>query len=613
MLNLYKINVWGYLSMIKKIAAAILCAAFVAAFIPAAWAAEKVSAKGAVTVSPLTESLEILRKDLSSYFISLEGAVTSIEGDIISINRGSSEAIKQGMRLNVFKEGASFSHPVTKEFIGKMEIPIGAIEITSVAASTSRGKIISGKPSEFKGSNIKIAGKKVRLMFYQGNTDWNLADAYFRILLDSNRFDMIDTGLQSVTEAELMTEAKKKGAEVVVILNSVTQKNTIELTQRLYWVNDSRQFSAAATTIALGAVKQLKFSSGAFAWKQGEALMTYKLPFSANRMAIGDFSGNGQLDLVLASDNHIAIYKLDVDLKLLWEFRTPGSGNILWIDTLDVNGDGRDEILITTATGVRSNIMAYSIDDGLQIGDSDTRGTVRSFIYSMDKEKFKPIWRGENMFIRALEKKVTSQAFSNTEGFDGKLYPLEFKNGRFTRGQPISITKGLNIYDFQFVYAPDGRRGYFAWDEVGYVNFYNDKGVRTWVSKEEFGGFADSFKKESKNIMLDKGSWTMKDKFVTAHSEVLAPKRNAMFGFVNIKSLGYSSSELRSFWWNGITVEERSYLEEVSGTILDYVVVGDRLLVMVKPYLINMEAVNALIKLENPMGIMLYVFSTKGR
>jgi len=258
--------------------------------------------------------------------------------------------------------------------------------------------------------------------------------------------------------------------------------------------------------------------------------------------------------------------------------------------------------------------MAYSTDDTAAMRPgADKGGTVRSFIFSLQDDKFKPIWKGENMFIRALEKNVVAQEFSNADGFEGQLYPLEFNNGRFTKGKPVFIKKGLNIYDFQYVYAPDGRRGYFAWDESGFVNFFNDKGVRTWVSKDEFGGFQDSYKKESRNVVLDKGNWTMKDKFVTANAEVLAVKRNPMFGFVSIKSLGYSSSELRSFWWNGITVEERSYLEQVDGTIVDYVVIGDRLLVLVKPYLLSFDTAKVLLKGENPAAMMLYLFSTKGR
>jgi hypothetical protein len=597
--------------MLKKIAAAIFCTVFVAAFIQSAWGAEKKSA----TVSPLEKSLEELKKDISSYFIPVSGKVISVDREMVTINKGSSSSIKKGMRITAFREGAPFRHPVTKEYLGKMEIPAGVIEIISVADSSSKGRILSGKAADFEGLNIKIPANKIRLLFYQGNADWNLADSYYRMLLDSGRFELIDTGLQTATDAELIAEAKKKGAETLVALHSKELKNTVELTQKIYWVNDSRQFSEATSTIALASIKQLKFSAGAFAWKKGEALLKYKLPFSASRMAVGDFKGTGQPDVVFASDNRVGIYKLDVELKPLWEFKTSGPGDILWIDTLDVNGDGRDEILITTASGTRSNLEAYSTSEIYQAGKSgDSAGSVRSFIYALDKDNtFKPIWRGENIFIRSLEKKVVGQQFSSSEGFDGRLFPIEYNNGRFTTGQPMQITRGLNIYDFQYVYAPDGRRGYFAWDDNGFVNFYNDKGVRTWVSKEEFGGFADSFKKESGNVMLDKGSWAMKDKFVLANAEVLAPKRKPMFGLVSIKSLGYSSSELRSFWWNGITIEERSYLEEVDGTILDYISVGDRLLVLIKPYLISLDAINTLFKGENPLGIMLYMFSTKGR
>jgi hypothetical protein len=82
-----------------------------------------------------------------------------------------------------------------------------------------------------------------------------------------------------------------------------------------------------------------------------------------------------------------------------------------------------------------------------------------------------------------------------------------------------------------------------------------------------------------------------------------------MIGFA--RGVGYSGSEIRSFWWNGITVEERGFLEEVSGNILDYTVVGDRILVLIKPFLFGQA--KSLLKGQNPMGIKLYVFSTKGR
>jgi hypothetical protein len=491
------------------------------------------------------------------------------------------------MRINAFKEGESFIHPVTKEPLGKMELPVGNIEIISANTASARGTIISGKPDSFQGAKIKIPARKMRLLFYQGNLDWYLGDAYYRALLDSGRFELIDTGLQSASVAEIIAEAKAKGAEVAVILNSEESKNSVEVTQKLYWISDGKQFSDRKTSIHVASVKQLKFSAGLFAPREGEALLTYQLPFGARRIAVGDFDGDGNLDIVMASGDHVAVYKPDMDLKLLWAVDVPGADEVLWIDTLDVKKTGRDMLLVTTIQ----------------------HGNVNSCIYELQGNTLTMVWKAEDMFIRKVENGIISQGFSKGEGFDGKMYAMDYSNGRFVKGDEFRMPKGIVIFDFQYVYAPDGRRAFFAWDETGYLSLYNDKGVRTWASREDFGGFSDTYKKESEIIMVEKGSWSIKDRLVANNAEVLAPKRKSMLTFA--RSVGYSGSEIRSFWWNGITVEERGFLEEMSGNILDFTIVGDRILVLVKPYLLGQA--KSILKGQNPTGIKLYVFSTKGR
>jgi len=569
--------------MIKKIASIIALIVCIASLSPLSSAAEK----SGPAVSPLGSSLSTLKEEILSYFIPVSGNISTVDGQTVSLDKGASASIKSGMRISAFKEGESFIHPVTKEPLGKMELPVGTVEIISANAASARGSIISGKPDSFQGAKIKIPARKMRLLFYQGNLDWYLGDAYYHSLLDSGRFDLIDTGLQSASVAEIIAEAKAKGAEVAVILNSEESKNSVEVTQRLYWVSDGKQFSDTKTSIHVASIKQLKFSAGLFAPREGEALLTYKLPFGARRIAVGDFDGDGNPDIVMASGDHVAVYKPDMDLKLLWAVDVTGADEVLWIDTLDVKKNGRDMLLVTTIQ----------------------HGNVNSYIYELQENTFKMVWKAEDMFIRKVENGIISQGFSKGEGFDGKMYTMDYSNGRFVKGDEFRMPKGIVIFDFQYVYAPDGRRAFFAWDERGYLNLYNDKGVRTWASREDFGGFSDSYKKESDIIMVEKGSWSIKDRLVANNAEVLAPKRKSMLTFA--RSIGYSGSEIRSFWWNGITVEERGFLEEMSGNILDYTVVGDRILVLVKPYLLGQA--KSILKGQNPAGIKLYVFSTKGR
>ena len=592
--------------MIRKIVSIILLVACAAVLLPPPCGA---SGKNEPSVTALGSSLNSLKEEILAYFVPVTGNISSVDGQSVTIDKGTSAAVKVGMRITVFKEGAPFIHPVTKEPLGNVQAQVGTVDVISVDASSAKGTAITGKPEDFQGAKVKIPARKIRLLFYQGNIDWYLGDAYYHSLLDSGRFELIDTALLNATPAEVIAEAKAKGAEVALILNSEEEKTNVEVAQKLYWVTDGKQFSETKTSIHVAMVKQLKFSSGVFAPREGEALLSYKMPFSARRLTVGDFDGNGNPEIVLASGDHIGVYKPDINLKLLWEFDPPGTGEILWIDTIDLKKNGRDAILITTLSNGKP-VTSMTDDDSFSRSRTAGASTrVRSYIYVLEGDKFKLIWQADDILIRKIESGIIAQSFSAGEGFEGKMYAIDYADGHFKNGAEVKLPQGVNIYDFQYVYAPDGRRALFAWGDNGVLNFYNDKGIRTWVSKEDFGGFADAYKKESGNLMIEKGSWTLKDRLVAFNAEVLAPKRKAMLNFA--RSIGYSSAELRSFWWNGISVEETSFLEEIGGNILDYTVIGDRLLVLVKPYLLS-NAMD-LLKGHNPMGITLYIFSAKGR
>ena len=592
--------------MIRKIVSIILLAAFAAVLLPPPCGA---AGKDEPSVAALGSSFNSLKEEILAYFAPVTGNISSVDGQSVTVDKGTSAAVKVGMRITVFKEGAPFIHPVTKEPLGNVQAQVGTVDVISVDTSSAKGTTITGRPEDFKGAKVKIPARKIRLLFYQGNIDWYLGDAYYHSLLDSGRFELIDTALLNATPAEVIAEAKAKGAEVALVLNSEEEKTNVEVAQKLYWVTDGKQFSETKTSIHVAMVKQLKFSSGVFAPREGEALLSYKMPFSARRLTVGDFDGNGNPEIVLASGDHIGVYKPDINLKLLWEFDPPGTGEILWIDTIDLKKNGRDAILITTLSNGKP-VTSMTDDDSFSRSRTAGASTrVRSYIYVLEGDKFKLIWQADDILIRKIESGIIAQSFSAGEGFEGKMYAIDYADGHFKNGAEVKLPQGVNIYDFQYVYAPDGRRALFAWGDNGVLNFYNDKGIRTWVSKEDFGGFADAYKKESGNLMIEKGSWTLKDRLVAYNAEVLAPKRKAMLNFA--RSIGYSSAELRSFWWNGISVEETSFLEEIGGNILDYTVIGDRLLVLVKPYLLS-NAMD-LLKGHNPMGITLYIFSTKGR
>jgi len=547
-------------------------------------------------------SLNELKNEILSYFEPVTGKIVFVQGKAVGTDIGSKRLVRPKMRLYAFKEGVDFIHPVTKEPLGKVEMPVGNIEITSAGENDSSGIIVKGKPDDFVGAKIKIQNTKTKVLFYQGNVDWHLGDSYYQMLKESGRFDLIDTALETdeiskETDeiSKIISDAGAKGAEVALILRSEDAADNVNLTQRLFWVSDSKEFSKKTVPISISFVKELKFKSGLFGPKEGDVLLSFRLPFGTTRLAVGDIDGNGEPEIIFATGDRVKIYSPGVDLKFLWEFKLPSAGEILWIDTIDANKNKKDEILITVLSSNEVISYIYELDSS-SIGKGGESGFVQ-------------LYKAKDTFIRRLENGIVGQRYNKSEGYDGSVFYISYSEGIYKDGDKLKLLEGVNIYDFQFVRSVDGRQAIISWDDNGYINLYNDKGVRTWNSKESMGGFLTEFKKESLSMMVDKGTWSVKDRLIIKNNEVFAPKRKPLVGVA--KGLGYKSSEIRSFWWNGISVEERGLFGEIGGEILDYAIVGDRIIVLSKP-LFGIRPKNIL-KGENPFGIMLYIFSLKGR
>ena len=538
------------------------------------------------TTSSQITPLAPLKDDILSFFLPVRGRIIQIEGTSVKMSFDLKDPLRKGMRLQAFKEGTDFIHPVTREPLGKIEIPIGNIEIEALHKDYIIGKIIKGKPEDFRDAMVKIPSIKTRTLFYQGNLDWFAGDLYYQMLKDSGRFELIDTGIQTDDISKIISEAKAKNASVVVVMSSAKQNKSLHITHKLYWTDDATMFSEKKITVDIAYIKELRAKSGLPGMKAVEMLFSYDLPFTAARIIAGDFAGDGNVNIALISGAVIRFYTSQVDLNLLWQLKLPSRGDIIWIDTADINSNGKEEILITSWH------------------DND----IISYIYELQGSQFIQLWSSKNLFIRGYGGKILGQKFSSSSGFEGSVFQILYTGNTFKTGEKLSLPQNLNIYDFQHLYSPDGRQAIVSWNEEGYLMLSDEKGSLLWTSKEDYGGFATSFKKMSLSGIFEKGSWSIKDRLILKDGEVYAPKRNPLLGVA--KGLGYKDSALKSFWWNGFSLEESVVIDDVGGEIIDYSITEDKFFILTKPIL-GIKAKNIL-KGESPLGVMLYVFIARG-
>jgi len=529
--------------------------------------------------------LSLMRDDALSYFRPLKGKVVSVKDGMAVIDMGERANVKKGMRFIIFREGSVFLHPVTKTPIGTLEAVIGKAEITDVGYDTSTAVILKG---DVKASDkVRISETGVRMLFYQGkNVDWSLGDSYYRLIKETGRFEIVDTALETDNDAEIIAEAKKLNADVVLILSAKEAAGDTMLKHRLLWADNASKFAEDEVRVAVAFMKELRFGEEFFGHQKGDVRTFVDLPFGVRFITAGDTDGDGKAELLMSTGSNIRMYVPGAagDLSGLYEIKTSPRDDHIWLDALDINKDGKDEVIITVMR-----------DD-----------TIVSRIYAFKDGKFSVLWEG-NVFLRRIGNELIAQEYELGEGYKGAVFKVAWDKG-YKKGDNVSIPRGVNIYDFIFIEEIGGKKLVLAYDDTGYLNLY-DEGIRVWRSSGDYGGFQTAFKRAAPTIMVERGEWAVKDRLSIHNKEILVIKRMPLVGMA--KGLGYSKSQIRSLWWTGVSMEERIIIDDIPGNALDYTVADNRIIILDKPAL-GIKFKNIL-KGENPLGTVLYIYLLKGR
>ncbi|GAB4487835.1 MAG: VCBS repeat-containing protein [Thermodesulfovibrionales bacterium] len=545
------------------------------------------------TASAEDDPLAKLKDETLRYFKPVSATIISAEGSVVTIDKGGEDGLVRGMRMTVLRQGEPFLHPVTRETIGNVEIEVGRFEVQEVRPKSAVGVLVSGSGSA--GDRVRVSEGKVTVMFCQDRkVDWYLADDYYRKLKNSGRVVMVDTSLETADEAKVIEEAKRLNADVAILITAREADKGTLLRQQLFWAAGGTKFGDSEVKVDVAFAKDLKFGEALFSPSSGESLLNYNLNFGAKLVITGDFDADGKQEIFLAGGNRLRAYLPAIDLLPLWEVKGNVSDDYVWLDAIDLNRNGRDELIATTMRGDQ----------------------VTSYIYELVDGEFRKIWEG-TVFLRRLGNELISQVYSARDGFDGQIYTMEWSDGTYKKGHALRLPKNVNIFDFVYVENPGKERIVFSYDENGFLNVYDSRGVRVWRSAASIGGFPSTFKKpssiaytESQEGNYVKGdTWSIKDRLNMKNREILVVQRIAATDYV--KSIGYKLSKIKNYWWNGFAMEEGTVIESIPGTVFDYAVAGDKLVVVSSPFL-GIKFDNIL-KGENPFVTNLSVYSVRGR
>ncbi len=546
-------------------------------------------------VNPGDDSNPVLtvRDSVLSYFYPVNGVISEIKENRVVVRLQGDKKFTRGVRFSVFREGRPFYHPVTKEPIGKYEEFIGKVEIDEAGEGMYICSIVSGRPEI--NDIVRITSSPVKIAFFQDKkADWSISEAFYNSLKDSGRFNFIESYTKTYDPKELSKTARDSGAEAALLLSTPVKDKNLFLNVRLFWSEDSEEFSAIEKMVDAGRVKELtsedKFvsviSGGGLPWG------SYELA-GGKFIAMGDVDGTGERELVVSDGHTIRIYNYKKEPREVWSLKSNPQEEHLSVDVLDLNNNGRAEIFVTS---LRNDSI------------------INSFVLEYDPlEGYKKIVDKLPYALRVEGNTLLMQEFTTNKTFTGPVYKGIWKDGRYQTEKPFQLHDGIDIYGFTYVdWRNSGHPNLLAFDNNGFLNLYSGNKL-IWRSKNSYGRFDLSFEKKTYSVENPEQKWFVKRRLITVNTErgqeVLAIRKVPYLS--NVPGLGYTKAEAYSLWWEGNIMDETLILSGIKGTVTDYLVDGDKLFILARTDLFMV--LKKTLSGDFERGSILYYYNLKGK
>ncbi len=291
------------------------------------------------------------------------------------------------------------------------------------------------------------------------------------------------------------------------------------------------------------------------------------MPIVSSGIAIDDLSGDGKNEVVIMAKDSIEVFSYK-DRQLMPVARYPVSPNLklLKVSTLDINGDGKAEIIVSAS---------YFKEP-------------RSFILSLEGNQLKELYKDVKLYMNvATVPPDYTRQLVGSKGDSKELFAQGVHNVIFSGGQPMLSTK-LNLptkaNPFNFAYLPE-KSGYKVLlnDDRDHIVVYTAKGERVAATEEEYCGSAIGLEFDPLMAPMEKPKtdhlWTYyyiplpmlvanldKDE----RYEVLVSKNISMAAQFFETFRTFSQGEIHALYWDGVGMNLLWKTRRIKGTVTGY-------------------------------------------
>ena len=396
-----------------------------------------------VTAGVSKNSLMELAQLVYSSFPPVEGYVVEVKHGLAVLDLGIRNKVYKGMVLTASRKGLPFKNPITGEIIGYTERVVGYVQVIEAYPQASLAVVypLSGERIE-AGDIVRITRAKINLFILpivdntgEGFNILAFSDSLRRYLTKTNRFSIL--GEERVIQEVSAYKGKFEESNLLGLFHRLYQ-DKLEAFFALRGIiekeKDSYFFRGDLYCLNIGKrVRSFKVFLGRAGWRpsfeEEVVYATAPVEGKAYAVAVGDVDGDGTKEVVFVINNVVHALTYDKAKRRFVEiasFKIPLTFKVLDADVVDVNGDGKDDLLL-----LGSDFKDY---------------TVSTVIYRYTKNGFAKAAKIDEYFVKVFgsgnRKLVVAQYLFKEDPLSIPPYIANFKGFSFEKGDKLVGLKG---------------------------------------------------------------------------------------------------------------------------------------------------------------------------
>lgn len=548
------------------------------------------------------EAAQVVADRLAAAFPRVEGMIIGFEGDQVLIDRGTADGVFQGMELDVFREGDDFKHPLTMEALGRLDKELGMIRVLqareryAVAAIMRRAE----KAEIRQGDQVRVSMARMIVAFPNVEVE-SAMDANPRAvtkdlgaaLIRTGRFELIEErqlrsmaladkslGAAEFADPRILKQLLDKGKAQALLLGRLTPRtNGSSLDVQVFSTITGNPLLLASAEVTPSAIHQDRPVAGsrqasadrpaatASGSSGGSAISSsaistprtaqprpssegFRLGPEFDRamqaLAVGDLDGDGAPELLLAAVDRLLLYRISGrGLSPLTELALNGKETVIVLDTADLDGDGRAEVIITLANKKR----------------------FRSLVLHFKNGRLAPLWEMPDLVLRVLSSDGTSAQLFGQEVLQsarpsGPISRYTWDGRGYTRGQILDAPTGLHLVGSQLADLGGGAG-------IRFLTLTKGESLEVYSQSEKLASYADSGRLTasrhggSPRILIERVGGGGRSEIILGEEEAIG---STMSRWITRRKV----ARLTALRWNGAGLERAWQTPPLEGTLVDY-------------------------------------------